>query len=255
MSRLKEVARRFSMVSRSDGALVDGAARARKAEKIAAVLSAAGAKLETERLLDIGCSQGVILGRLATMGGFVVGMDMDFAGLVITRTTGLAAVCGDGERLPFADGCFDIVVCNHVYEHTDHPEYLMAEIHRVLRPNGLCYFAGPSRYELIEPHYRLPLLSWLPRWMADRYVRWCRRGTCYDVQSYSYRALRRLIRKFNVEDYTDAVLRDPVRYCADDLLPPGSVKLWLARLVYRRARVVFPGFIFVLRKPMTADGS
>jgi SAM-dependent methyltransferase len=101
----------------------------------------------------------------------------------VTRDGYDFAVVGD-TRLPFADRAFDIVVSNHVFEHVgDRREQLrhLEEIARVLRIDGTVYFAVPNRRGLIEPHYRLPLLSWLPRRVADAFVRATHKGEQYEV--------------------------------------------------------------------------
>ncbi len=41
-----------------------------------------------------------------------------------------------GERLPFADGSFDRVICTEVFEHVPDDRPLLAEFVRVLRPGG-----------------------------------------------------------------------------------------------------------------------
>lgn len=45
----------------------------------------------------------------------------------------------DAHDLPFADGSFDAVVCQAVLGSVVDPERVVAEIHRVLRPDGLVY--------------------------------------------------------------------------------------------------------------------
>lgn len=40
------------------------------------------------------------------------------------------------EALEFPDGHFDLIICNHVLEHVDHPEDALAEFHRCLTPDG-----------------------------------------------------------------------------------------------------------------------
>jgi ubiquinone/menaquinone biosynthesis C-methylase UbiE len=40
----------------------------------------------------------------------------------------------DGERLDFPDDHFDLVYCHTVLHFTAHPERMLAEIHRVLKP-------------------------------------------------------------------------------------------------------------------------
>lgn len=45
-----------------------------------------------------------------------------------------------GERLPFADASFDVVICDNVVDHAEDPRRIVEEIARVLAPGGLLYF-------------------------------------------------------------------------------------------------------------------
>lgn len=88
-------------------------------------------------------------------------------------------------QLPFANDTFDVVLTNHVIEHVGDEQAQRAhlsEIHRVLRPRGVGYLAVPNRWMLVEPHYRLAFLSWLPRSIADAYVRLAQKGQHYDCR-------------------------------------------------------------------------
>jgi SAM-dependent methyltransferase len=49
----------------------------------------------------------------------------------------------DITRLPMADGTYDVVIANHVLEHIDADRTAMAELHRVLRPNGIALLTVP----------------------------------------------------------------------------------------------------------------
>lgn len=67
-----------------------------------------------------------------------------------------------GERLPFADGEFDVGFSNAVIEHAGSREaqaFFLAELIRVARR---CFVATPNRWFPVELHTRLPLLHWLP---------------------------------------------------------------------------------------------
>jgi ubiquinone/menaquinone biosynthesis C-methylase UbiE len=72
----------------------------------------------------------------------VLDANADRLGLADRVTT----VATDAERLPFADGSFDLVVGHAVLHHLPDLGRAFAELHRVLRPGGVVVFAGePSR--------------------------------------------------------------------------------------------------------------
>lgn len=50
----------------------------------------------------------------------------------------------DGQKLPFEDGSFDFVSCNHVLEHIFETEQFLCEIRRVLQPGGLAVISVPN---------------------------------------------------------------------------------------------------------------
>ena len=247
MGELKQKAARYVESFGGASELADEAGRARKAAKIRAVLEAEQAfGREDVRILDIGCSFGIILAQITPEDGFGVGVDMDER---LGRKAGnLAFARADAERLPFETASFDIVVCNHVYEHTDDAVKLVSEIHRVMSDDGVCYFAGPNKYEPVEPHYGLPFLSWLPRGLADRYMRVSGKGDTYPEKPFSRARLTKLLGEFSVKDYTAKIVADPTSFEATDMLPPGSLKLMAARVMLRLAPFFFPGFVYVLRK-------
>lgn len=238
--------------------LLDKEYKRPKVEKMLAVLEAAGA-IRPARLgcaVDIGCSRGFFADGIAPYFDRVIGLDIDPHALRLAeqerRCENLHFACGDSQCLPLADASIDLVICNHVYEHVPSAEVLMAEIHRVLKPGGVCYFGAASRLIVQEPHYHLPFLSWLPRKLAHRYLRLFGRGDYYYEKLRTYPALRRLVTNFRVEDYTISVLRDPDRFKARDMIRRGSligcVPTWLWRLLYP----LLPTYILILRKQNTA---
>lgn len=247
MGELKNKASRYAKAFDGASPLADEANRAAKAAKIRAVLQAERAYERKDiRILDIGCSFGIILAEITPDDGFGVGIDMDES--LGRDAANLAFARADAENLPFESASFDIVVCNHVYEHTDDAARLLSEIHRVISDDGVCYFAGPNKYEPVEPHYGLPFLSWLPRRMADRYMRIAGKGETYPEKPYSRARLGKLLAEFAVTDYTGKIIADPDSFAAADILPPGSLKLTIARTMLRMAPFFFPGFVYVLRK-------
>ena len=154
----------------------------------------------------------------------------------------------------FPDDSFDIVVCNQMYEHVPDARQLLGEIRRILVPGGVCYFSATNRLKVIETHYgRLPFLSWLPKPLANLYLRILGRGSRYYETHYTYWTLKRLCSDFDVSDYTEAIVRDPETFCAIDSVMPGTTKQRLALLLLRLAYWLSPGYIWVLRKPAAED--
>lgn len=173
-------------VERAGHESLDAESRRRKAEKIQAILEAERT-LAGASLLEIGVGSGLIASHFRDVvgpEGDVRGVDVRDSRLVRDFEFELV----EGTRLPFADGTFDVVVSNHVVEHVgsrgDQLDHLR-EIARVLTPGGVAYLATPSRWTLVEPHFHLPLLSWVPRAARSPYVRLARRGTEYDCDLLS----------------------------------------------------------------------
>lgn len=247
MGELKHKASHYAEAFGGASQLSDVAGRKRKAEKIRAVLREENVlQRRGLRILDIGCSFGIILRELTPDDGLGIGIDVDEN--LGASSGNISFLRGDAERLPIASSSIDVVLCNHVYEHTDTPESMLAEIRRVLKDDGLCYFAGPNKYDLIEPHYGLPFLSWLPRRIADYYLRLAGKGESYAERPYSRAGIRALLADFAITDYTEKIIRDPRRYAADDMLPPRSIKRLMALAVLKLIPGLFPGFVFLLRK-------
>lgn len=96
-----------------------------------------------KRLLEVGCGMGTDLLQFACGGAQVTGVDLTPRSVETSRhhlklysQTGDFALT-DAEKLPFADGSFDVVYSNGVLHHTPDTAGAVREIHRLLRPGGL----------------------------------------------------------------------------------------------------------------------
>jgi ubiquinone/menaquinone biosynthesis C-methylase UbiE len=97
------------------------------------------------RVLDLGCGDGASVDLFRSLEPRVqwTGADIAHSPEVAERTRDDAEfVTFDGEQLPFADASFDLVYCKQVLEHVQRPRPLIAEVARVLRPDG--WFAGST---------------------------------------------------------------------------------------------------------------
>jgi SAM-dependent methyltransferase len=116
------------------------------------------------RILDVGC------GALGLRG---LAPDLNITGVdLVERPSypGPFVRADAAERLPFADGEFDLVYCNSVVEHIEaarRPAFA-AELRRVARG---WYVQTPARSFPIEPHSLLPGAQWLPVALRRRYWR------------------------------------------------------------------------------------
>ena len=172
--------------------------------------------------VDVGCSAGFIADELAGAGADTYGVDIDEPGLQAATARFGERVqfrLARGEALPFDTGSVDVVVLNHIYEHVVDPEAVATDIRRVLAPDGVVYLGLGNRLGVIEPHYGLPLLSWLPPQLADRYVRATGRGDSYYERFRARPGLRRLFAAFDLWDYTLPVLADPAAFHGEDVVP------------------------------------
>src|SRR5690606_14514905 len=167
----------------------------------------------------------------------------------------VAFVCGDGTALPFPDGSVDVLVFNHIYEHVVDPDAVVREMRRVLADDDVLYLGLGNRLGIMEPHYRLPFLSYLPPAAADRYVRAFGRADHYHERFRTRPGLRRMLAGFHVWDYTLPVLAHPDRFAGGELFPGlvGAVtKGVLERTPSAALRAVLPlgpTYLWVAAKP------
>jgi len=126
--------------------------RDRRSKANARVQSAALSALAlqaTDRFLDIGCGSGAAVRAASKTAERAVGVDL--APAMIERARQLASgqrdvafVVGDSEQLPFPDGTFTAVLCSSSFHHYPDPGRALAQMARVLSPNGRLVIAEPN---------------------------------------------------------------------------------------------------------------
>lgn len=125
-------------------------------------------------VLDLGCGEGRhVISAYCAAEVHSIGVDLNLEDLKTTREK-FAQLVGTGSgssfglsaatalELPFADHCFDKVICSEVLEHIPDYRAALVEIQRVLKPGGLFCASVPRRWPetvcwaLSEDYYRVP---------------------------------------------------------------------------------------------------
>lgn len=159
--------------------------------------------------------------------------------------------------LPYEAGMFDAVISNHVIEHVgdeDAQRAHLAELHRVLKPGGVGYLATPNRWQLIEPHFHLPFLSWLPSRWRSAYVRTAGRGSVYDCRPLRHAELERLLREtgFGFENVGVEALRETlaIEHAESWITRPFR---WIPNRLLFVLRGLNPTHVYIVRRTNATD--
>ena len=94
------------------------------------------------KVLDVGAGQSPWRDWLPPAASYQ-GIDVGHAGEFGMQANRDDLLYYDGRTMPLADGSFDAALCIEVMEHAESPEALLAEIARVLRPQGRLLLTVP----------------------------------------------------------------------------------------------------------------
>ena len=97
------------------------------------------------RLLDIGCAVGSLLVYLRNRGWDVLGVEISRpqAAYAVEKRK-LDVRCFPLEENQFPAASFDLVLASHLIEHLNDPNALIAEVHRILAPEGYFFVTTPN---------------------------------------------------------------------------------------------------------------
>ncbi|QWV96218.1 metalloregulator ArsR/SmtB family transcription factor [Geomonas nitrogeniifigens] len=109
---------------------------------------------EVPVLLEIGVGTGTLMAELARKAKQVIGVDHSPAMLVEARrrlvqdgVPGAELRLGEMTHLPIANGGVGCVIANMVLHHAPDPQAVLAEMARVLQPQGIVVLADLARHE------------------------------------------------------------------------------------------------------------
>lgn len=213
--------------------------RETKARKIEAVLSdfLSAKSIRGKRMLDLGCGSGHIA-EYFSQGNDVIAADIvDQTTVIGKRTFDFMKL--DRGLLPFEDASFDIVIFNHVIFCSADQVGLMKEIKRVMKNDGVCYFATTNRNFPREGFTKMFLVHYLPnRMFRAVYLMW--KKTALELYPLGYHKILRLLRDaaFEYREYTAEILKYPAKYYSEYAL---------SRYV-PVPKCISPTLVFILRK-------
>lgn len=93
---------------------------------------------------------------------------------------------------------FDLVISLTTIEHMPMVKRSFRKIFDLMKEESLLYVTAPNKLWPLEPHYRLPLLSYLPLSLGNLYLRLTKRGSSFKDSSYAltYSQTRKLFDMF-----------------------------------------------------------
>jgi SAM-dependent methyltransferase len=204
------------------------------------------------RILEIGTGSGGIAHYFATHPD--IACEVDAVDVTDTRQIRdrYRFTLVDSPRLPFPDTSFDVVLTNHVIEHVGDEaaqRLHLDEVRRVMKADGVGYLAVPNRWMLVEPHYQLAFLSWLPQPWRTPYLRWRGRGTEYDCRPLTTRSLEPQLRRagFDFTQQHGTALRMTYELERPTAFAYRAVLKRVPDAAYAIARHAFPTLIYLLR--------
>ncbi|UAB77828.1 methyltransferase domain-containing protein [Erythrobacter sp. SCSIO 43205] len=118
-------------------------------------------EMSSGKILDLGCGSGNSYESLKrTLPVFsYFGVDIEASPEVASRERDdLSFDTFDGVNLPYDEDSMDVIFCCQVLEHVRHPEELLQNIKRVLRPSGI--FVGSVSF--LEPYHSFSIFNWSP---------------------------------------------------------------------------------------------
>jgi ubiquinone/menaquinone biosynthesis C-methylase UbiE len=218
--------------------------RENKAKKIIVVLEEFK-NIGSCRVLDVGTGSGHIAYELSKISRTLDSVDLHDERIL---SKGYKFHKVPNELLPFPNDTFDIAISNHVLEHVPNQTVHINEIHRVLKKEGILYLATPNRWWPIDPHYKIPFITWFPRKLAQAYFQLFAKKK-WDIYSLSYPSIRELARdKFIIHNISLQILQNPKKFKLDIYKPLqpllSLIPSWLLRLL----NPFIPTYVLVLKK-------
>lgn len=97
------------------------------------------------KVLDVGCGAGRYLGYLKEMGWDTYGLDISQLAVDTANRAKVGKIyLGDLEHNELPKNFFDVINFNHVFEHLQNPDKMLAEANKLLKPGGEIIIVLPN---------------------------------------------------------------------------------------------------------------
>jgi ubiquinone/menaquinone biosynthesis C-methylase UbiE len=203
-------------------------------------LAREGIDIRKGRVMDLGAGLGTFSKEAVSRGANLVAIEpgpglREIVRERIRRAGSGVTIAAVGERLPFQDNTFDLVISIQVLEHVKDPDAVLREAYRVLKPGGWLYLTAENYLSFREAHYGIAWLPLLPKPVGALYLRLRRRPTEFLYTSITYTTLpwvQRMLRQCGFVSKRDRTIRS---FCQS----PSSIKTpWKRALILAARRLV-----------------
>ncbi len=144
-------------------------------------------------VVEVGCGSGRLLARVGRESGArLIGLDYSITALDLLGATNnrfgvhILPVGGDAFRLPLPTQSVDLIMSGGLLEHFENPQPVIAEMVRVLKPDG-AFYAGVVPRRFFSLHR--PMHRWLgpkvyrSRFTPEQYRAWLAEAGCTGITS------------------------------------------------------------------------
>ena len=124
------------------------------------------------RLLDYGCGTGQAVLSLRLAGYEAFGVDIDRRAISDGQKLldehgfdgrNILFSFKENEPIPFDDKTFHFIMSHEVIEHIGDISIVTRDLRRVSAPDGLGFHVFRPPYNIVEPHFGMPFVHWLPK--------------------------------------------------------------------------------------------
>lgn len=101
-------------------------------------------RIQSGRVLDIGCGKGLFLGALLKEGFQVYGIETSQANKDDPALKKLNISCADLTELAYPESFFDVITLWHVFEHISNPREILKKIKEIIKKEGVLIMTMPN---------------------------------------------------------------------------------------------------------------